>query len=502
MRSQRSCQTHTAEFLNSEIERLKVGSRRKGPDTSQDSLSTNPLRPTALLLRGACRQLRGQLCWREERGNRYSQHIHTLSLSLHKHRPLDAQPATRRPRRRRGMISRAHTHARQTPSRAAPDTRQQTPPTRPAAPSQPCSDTAAATQNSTFLPQVPRCTPRRPRQSTPGHLRTAPHTLPGGLPTERTQAQGPASTGLTPPPACHQTQHRRPLTTLPPTNSRPPAGRLRRIPTPSGLPTRLAHTGSHPTVADERECTPSPVLGPLLARTHTNGERCPRSPPTPRSHSLGPALHDRTSPPRSAGRPAPALTRCQAPAPAGTASAPSCSAGTTWRPRRELAGPGARDPGRASGGRTRADTRPPAPCPPATRPPRVARPSARRSPPLPTPSPSPRPAESAPPPPAARLAQRKARLEECGPGGGGAGAVGAGAGGRREGRDRGRRGEGRGRGRGRAAGGRERGAGPRAGAGFSQGGIVPCPRHRPSPGRTAPSLQDGAPSSHMSLPSV
>lgn len=108
MRSQRSCQTHAAEFLNSEIKRLKVGSRRKGPDTSQDSLSTNPLRPTALLLRGACRQLRGQLCWREERGNRYSQHIHTLSLSLHEHRPLDAQPATRRPRRRRGMISRAH----------------------------------------------------------------------------------------------------------------------------------------------------------------------------------------------------------------------------------------------------------------------------------------------------------------------------------------------------------------------------------------------------------
>lgn len=51
-------------------------------------------------------------------------------------------------------------------------------------------------------------------------------------------------------------------------------------------------------------------------------------------------------------QPRPDLTRCQAPAPAGTASAPSGSAGTTWRQRRELAGPGTRDPGRVSGGRT------------------------------------------------------------------------------------------------------------------------------------------------------
>lgn len=50
-----------------------------GPDTSQVSLSTNPLRPTAWLLQGACRQLRGQLRWRAVQENRYSQHIHTLS---------------------------------------------------------------------------------------------------------------------------------------------------------------------------------------------------------------------------------------------------------------------------------------------------------------------------------------------------------------------------------------------------------------------------------------
>lgn len=37
---------------------------------------------------------RGQLCWRAERRNQYSQHTHTLSPSLRKHRPADAQPAT------------------------------------------------------------------------------------------------------------------------------------------------------------------------------------------------------------------------------------------------------------------------------------------------------------------------------------------------------------------------------------------------------------------------
>lgn len=42
-----------------------------------------------------------------------------------------------------------------------------------------------------------------------------------------------------------------------------------------------------------------------------------------------------------------ALTRSQAPAPARTGSAPSCSVGTTWWLQRELTGPGVRDPGPA-----------------------------------------------------------------------------------------------------------------------------------------------------------
>lgn len=55
----------------------------------------------------------GQLCWRAEQGNRYSQHIHTLSLSLsvHKYGSLDTQAATHRPQSRKGLVSGTRVHS-------------------------------------------------------------------------------------------------------------------------------------------------------------------------------------------------------------------------------------------------------------------------------------------------------------------------------------------------------------------------------------------------------
>lgn len=180
---------------------------------------------------------------------------------------------------------------------------------------------------------------------------------------------------------------------------------------------------------------PNPVSrthpAPQAAFSRTPGARSRRSPALPhtRPHSL------RQSTAQHPGRPLDprrALTRCQAPAPEGTGSSPSCSAGTTWQSQRERAGPGAGtqaqlrpptpaseppDPG--------ADTRPPgdlttrhattsgllAQCPPAPAAPAL--------------SPNPRPAKPAPPPPpawrSARPGRRNVALKWAGPGGGGAG---------------------------------------------------------------------------------
>lgn len=224
-------------------------------------------------------------------------HTHTLSPSLRKHRPADAQPATnpQAPGAEQGW-SLGHTLI---PSDSIADHTMHTSTDNPnpVAQSRPRRTPPPGSSRSGARPGAPARAPPR--------TCAAPRALPRGPPDT---GPGPAAAGLQP--GAAQT----------------PAGRTsprqHRTPTPSG-PSRH-----------------SPARAP--------GRRSRGRASSPRPAFPGPgAPHARAHPP------GPALTRCPAPAPAGTASAPSCSAGTTWRPRREPAGPGAWDPGRHPTARAR-----------------------------------------------------------------------------------------------------------------------------------------------------
>ena len=279
----------------------------------------------------------GQLCWRAERRNQYSQHTYTLSPSLRKHRPADAQPAT---------------HPQ------APGADQGWSPGHTLIPSDSIADHTRHTSTETPNP-VAQSRPRR----TPPPGSSRPGARPGAWPERPSAPAQPRglSPGVRPTQApvrqqqaCSQARHRPPLAALP--QAAPDTHSQRSL-------TALARAGSRPTVTGARELT------------------LPRGP--------GPRTPARTLPARSS--PAVKLQLQQGLRPLRVAvQAPHGGRGGSWR-------------GRARG--TRADTRPPAPGLPATRPAWVARPSARRSPPLPAPGPSPRPAEPAPPPPARRSAR-------------------------------------------------------------------------------------------------
>lgn len=290
----------------------------------------------------------GQLCWRAERRNQYSQHTHTHSppLSVNTGPQTLSQPPTHRPpeQSRDGLWD---THSSPlTPSLTTPCTRRQTTPTPwlSHGHAEPHLRAPAAPAHA----QVPR--PERPRAPA-----QPPALSPGVRPT-----QAPARLQQ----ACSQARHRRPLAALPPGSTGHPLPAVPRGTRPRGLPAD-GHGG---------------------ARAH----------PAPRSRAPGPRTPARTLP----ARPSPAvqLQLQQGLRPLRVAvQAPHGGRGGSRR-------------GRALG--TRADTRPPAPGLPAARPARGARPSARRSPPLPAPSPSPRPAEPAPPP--ARRSARPGRRNVAG----------------------------------------------------------------------------------------
>lgn len=143
----------------------------RGPDTSQTSLSTNPLQPIALLLQAACRQLRAAVLASRARKSIFPAHTH--SPSLHKYQPLDAQTATHNPEAEEGW-SLGHMHALRLHSCLYQVYINKHPnPT-----SGPFTATTAATQNSAFLASGAHVHSQGPHWGAQlDHLPTAPQHL-------------------------------------------------------------------------------------------------------------------------------------------------------------------------------------------------------------------------------------------------------------------------------------------------------------------------------------
>lgn len=191
----------------------------------------------------------------------------------------------------------------------------------------PCSPPLPDTNSHQFLPRVYQVT----QEHEPTHLPSWQHLF-----LARTRS-GPVSGSL------HS--HRHAPASL--TGVRPDGLANSRTPTPKASPwhthVRPAGSSKPPHNSTQRRALRvPPSAARCWARTASLSPARWRPPP-----ALPAALAPSSRP--SASR---ALTRCQAPAPAETGSAPNGSVGTTWWLRRELAAAGARGP---------AEREPPAP---------------------------------------------------------------------------------------------------------------------------------------------
>lgn len=297
------------------------GSPPRRPDTSQDRLSTNPLRPPALLLKGPADLSGAAVAGRAEEINIPSTHTHSPPLSVNTGPQTLSQPPAHRPPEQ-GIVSGTHL----IPSDSIADHTMHTSDRQP----QPRGSVTAAEPPTSGL-QPLRRTPGCPGQSAPAHLRS-PRALPRGLPDtgpgpaaglQPGAAQTPA--GRTSPPA-PDTHSQRSLAASP---ARAPGRRSRgraSSPRPAfpgpGAPHARAHPprpGPHPlsSSSSSRDC----VRSELQCRHHmaaaagagragragpgpTPDRPRPACPPRDRLGSPGPAPQVPPLRPQSSPRPA------------------------------------------------------------------------------------------------------------------------------------------------------------------------------------------------------